>query len=133
MKKTPAEIEAMALVVIPVAMAILDHTEAYDLNKQDRIKWVDGYTSNTELEEFKKGLLAKVKGLYRGDDENPNSYINGMNYVLNAVLELIQKDDQLPVKKEEKIGPKMILCPQCNKLRDSENIKKYGMCFNCHY
>jgi hypothetical protein len=147
-RKTPEEIEAMALLPYPVSKTINYNCILHDLNKQDRIKWIDGYTSNTELEDFKKELVEKVDSLTDAlksiqwmwdnlsDQVNDNDRFNIPASTMSQVqeiLDLITQEDQPEGGKEEIAEPKMILCPQCNKLRPSKDIKKFGMCWNCHY
>jgi hypothetical protein len=59
-RKTPEEI---SLEFYPVKMIYGHYPKEYDENGHDRALWLKGYTSNTELEEFKKELVEKLERL----------------------------------------------------------------------
>jgi len=111
MKKTPEEIEAMAKVLYPPYW-LEDENGPWDDNQSRRAGFVEGYTSNNELEEFKKRLVEKLEAMRKPDEEHPSirdeGYISGIGAAIVAIkfmtsqdLKRRWKEDQPPVKKEE--------------------------------
>lgn len=107
-QKTKEEIFAMAKVIVePTFPGKLLHKQLYDVGLSLFYK---GYTSNTELEDFKKRLVEKVEEdfdfifnlICEQIAEDPLFDTGEKTKMIQRYfLDLITQDDQPPVKKEE--------------------------------
>jgi methyltransferase-like protein len=99
-RKTPQEIEAMAKEAIPDPHPSENSASLAYLNAKLRHAYQEGYSSNTELSDFKKELVEKVEKLIEYAAKHKDFFGETM---AEHILDLLTQEDQPEGGKEEKL------------------------------
>jgi uncharacterized protein YllA (UPF0747 family) len=98
-RKTPEEIEAMAKILFPDPDPRFGMS-AFTINESQKRTWIAGLIHNTELADFKKELVEKVKKLIEYAAKHKDFFGETM---AEHILDLLTQEDQPEGGKEEKL------------------------------